>query len=104
MEDIKKRVEDFFGGEESKNKKWALMLFNTELELGISNTPNKWVNSGIAFFKDGISALNAYSNTPNPASQIIDAESTEELAQKMEDMIQNYKDNKWLEENLYPYL
>ncbi len=103
---IKQQVEQNFTKEDNatKNKLWALMLFNTELELGISNTPNKWVNTHNIFFKNGLSALNAYSNIPNPASQLIDAKTPEELINKMEDMVQNFKDPKWLEEELYPTL
>ena len=103
-ESIKDQVEHAFSGVENKNKYWALMLFNTELELGISNAPGKWVNTGNAFYKDGLSALNAYSNTPNPASQLIDARTIEELENKMEEMLNNFKDEKWLETYLYPCL
>ena len=102
--DIKTQVKNAFENFESKGKLWALMLFNTELELGISNSPGKWVNTGNAFYKDGVSALNAYSNTQNPASQLIDAKTTEELELKMEEMLHNYKNEKWLENNLYPFL
>ena len=80
------------------------MLFNTELELGISNKPNKWVNTCNAFYKDGLSALSAYANTPNPASQLIDAKAPEELINKMEEMLMNFKNEKWLENELYPSL
>lgn len=104
-EDIKTQVERAFSNvKENKNKYWALMLFNTELELGISNAPGKWVNTGNAFFTNGLSALNAYSNTPNPASQLIDARTIEELENKMEEMLANFKDEKWLENYLYPCL
>ena len=104
MGKIEESVKKAFEGVENKNKCWALMLFNTELELGISNTPNKWINTGNKFYTDGTSALNAYANTPNPASQIVDGKTPEELARNMEEMLVNYSDEKWLEENLYPYL
>lgn len=100
LEDVQKAFE----GKEVKGKYWALLLFNTELELGISNTPNKWVNTGVAYYNSGVSALNAYSNTPNPASQLVDAKSPEELYYEIEKMIVNYSDENWLKENLYPYL
>lgn len=85
-------------------RRWALMLFFTELEMGISNSPNKWVNTGNAYFTNGVDALNAYANTKCPASQLVDGETPEELEQAMLDMIEHYKDDKWLEENLYPYM
>ena len=101
---IRKEVEEFGFLDRATNKYWALMLFNTELELGISNKPNKWVNTKNFYFNRGIDALEAYSNTPNPASQLIDATSQEELVKNMEEMLQHFNDKKWLEENLYPCL
>jgi hypothetical protein len=93
-----------FEGEGHKRKGWALMLFNTELELGISNKPNKWVNTGIRYYNNGINALEAYANTPNPASQLVEGTTPEELKNEIEKMLVNYSDEKWLEENLYPFL
>ena len=106
MEDIKKQVDNFFTEEEENkgHKLCALMLFNTELELGISAQPNKWVNTKNIFFNKGIDALDAYSNIPNPASQLIDATSKEKLIKKMEKMLVNFSDEKWLQETLYPSL
>lgn len=89
---------------DNKKKKFALMLFNTEVELGISNKPGKWVNTKNYIFDNGTQALEAYANIPNPASQLVDGFSEEELLQNMNQMIQNYSDETWLEENLYPYL
>lgn len=83
---------------------WALMLFETEMELGISNRPNRWVNTSNRYFNEGILALEACANTPCPASQLVDGETPEELEKEMLDMLNNYKDEKWLEENLYPCL
>lgn len=104
-QNIQQQVEQGFAKDNHTHKKyWALMLFNTELELGVSNKPNKWVNTKNMFFNKGIDALEAYSNIPNPASQLIDATSKEELVKNMEEMLQHFNDNKWLEENLYPCL
>ena len=87
-----------------KGKYYGLMLFKTEIELRISNTPNKWVNVANSIFTNGTQALNAYANTPNPASQLVDGNSPEELADKMVEMIDNYNNPAWLETELYPYL
>jgi len=84
--------------------KYALMLFETELKLGISSTPNKWVNTANYLFENGLEALNAYANTPCPASQLIEAEDDYELKCKMGEMMLNYQNEKWLNENLYPFL
>ena len=104
MENLKETVAKAFENKQSEKKYWALMLFCTELESGISTKPNKWVNVMNLFFTNGLEALEAYANIPNPASQLVDGESPEELAQEMEDMLHNFDDEKWLEENLYPYL
>lgn len=85
-------------------KKWALMLFFTELEMGVSETPGKWINTGNIFYDNGTDALSAYANTQCPASQLVDGTTDEELEMAMEEMLNNYKDEQWLEENLYPYL
>lgn len=87
-----------------RKRHWALMLFYTEMELGISNMPNKWVNVSNRIYDRGIDALEAYSNTKCPASQLVDGDTPEELEQAMLSMIEHYKDEKWLEENLYPYM
>ena len=104
IKSIQEAVANAFLESRPGKRHWALMLFNTEIELGISNNPNKWVNTGNKYFNNGTEALNAYANIPNPASQLVDGETPEELAKEMEDMLQHYDDEKWLEENLYPYL
>lgn len=100
--DLQQQVSDAF--KTPTKKVYALMLFYTEMELGISQKPNTWINFGNQYYENGIEALEAYANTPCPASQLIDAESKEELLVKMNDMLNNFKDNKWLEECLYPSL
>jgi hypothetical protein len=86
------------------NKKYAVMLFETEMNLGISNIPNKWVNLKNLYFNDSLSALEAYANIPNPASQLVEANDDYELQCKMGEMMINYRDDSWLNENLYPYI
>lgn len=80
------------------------MLFETEMNLGISNNPNKWVNLKNLYFNDSLSALEAYANIPNPASQLVEANDDYELQCKMGEMMINYRDDSWLNENLYPYI
>ena len=106
MSELRDKIEEAFAaaGFEPGKKRFALMLFETELNLGISNQPNKWVNFANRFYSKGIDALEAYANTPNPASQLVDGETPEELEQAILEMAEHYKDEKWLEENLYPYL
>lgn len=85
------------------NRFFALMLFYRGYEIGLPNG-NVWVNTRNIFYDDPMAALDAYTNTPCPASQLIEAHTEEELKQKMKQMLLNYKDEKWLEENLYIYL
>lgn len=89
---------------ERRKKYYCLMLFRTEFELGKSLTPGVWVNTDNLYFDDGYEAIEAYANTRCPASQLIDAESKEELDRKVEEMKANYADREWLETNLYPFL
>ena len=88
------------------NKKYhALMLFDTERNLGISEDPTKWVHmKTLKFGNRGDLALYAYANIPNPASQLIEGLSQEELEEKELQMIENFKDQNWLNENIYPYI
>ena len=85
------------------NHFFALMLFYRGYEIGLPNG-NAWVNTHNVIYEDHLAALDAYANTPCPASQLVEAHSKEELQQKMKQMLFNYKDEKWLEENLYKYL
>ena len=103
--DLQQEVSDAFKKKENNKKRvYALMLFYTELELGISQKPNAWINFGNQYYDNGLEALEAYANTRCPASQLIDAEDKDELLVKMNDMLNNFKDTKWLEECLYPSL
>ena len=104
METFKESIQEAFKGKDPKRKYWSLMLFETDVRLGISNKPNKWVNVKNMFFDNGIDALNTYANTPCPASQLVDSTTLEGLEAEMNQMVANYGDEKWLEENLYPYL
>lgn len=79
------------------------MLFNNRLEL-YGGDPRVWENTQTLYFDYGGLALNAYSNIPNPASQLIEAYSQEELEEKIKQMRENFKDQNWLDKNLYPYL
>ena len=103
--DLKQEINTAFENKpQGGNRVYALMLFYTELELGISQKPNVWLNFGNQYYESGSQALEAYANTPCPASQLIDAQDKDELLVKMNDMLHNFNNPKWLEENLYPTL
>lgn len=82
---------------------WALMLFYQGHEIGLPNG-NAWVNVNNIIYEDHSAALDAYANTRCPASQLVEGRTKEELKANMKQMLFNYKDEKWLNENLYPYL
>jgi hypothetical protein len=85
-----------------KGKKFfALMLFY-ETEYPFDN--DEYELRGIRYFTDGRMALNAYANTPCPASQLIDAKDENELYENIKTMINNMNDKNWREINLDPYL
>jgi hypothetical protein len=84
--------------------KYAVMFFETELTLGMSTTPGKWHNTKTVYTDNGYEALNIYANTPCPASQLLKANTEEELEMQINEMKNNFKDEDWLNENLYPFL
>ena len=65
---------------------------------------DSWLHLVKEYGTDGFAAIEAYSNTKCPASQFIEANNPTSLQLKIEQMIRNYEDPQWLEENLYPYL
>ena len=74
----------------------ALMLFE--------NCGGKYIHTCNQIFTDGAMALLAYAETPCPASQLVSAETKEELREEMDLMIKNMKDDKWVEKNIDPYV
>ena len=83
-----------------KSKKYyCVMLFFEESDITGKynpNLPENWVNTRNVYFHNGTMALEYYANTRCPASQLIDAESIEELVQKRNQMLLNFKDEKFL--------
>lgn len=80
---------------------YAVMTFDTELNLGISNKPNQWVNIKNYYFNDKLEALYFYINNNTQAAELIVAEDTYELKTRIGQMILNYKNENWLNDNLY---
>lgn len=85
------------------NKYHAVLLFEHENILGISNK-NDYYLYGTLYFTDAMMALDAYANIKCPASQLISENSIEELYNSINKMIDNFHNQIWLEQNLYPYL
>ena len=81
-----------FNNKQSKVKRiYAVMFFNTEFELGISNKPYTWVNSSNHITTDGQEALAIFVTSHNPVKELVDAESFEELNKKMIEMANKFK-------------
>lgn len=87
-----------FNEKEDGNKKriYSVMEFKTEFEVGLSSKPYEWVNSYSFITLDGAEALHKYIFNTNPMTEIIDAESFEELNEKMINMTNNYKNKNYI--------
>lgn len=48
--------------------------------------------------------LNAYGNTMCPASQLFEADTKEEIDEKIKNFEKNFQDEFWLQENIYPFV
>lgn len=86
-------------------KYYAVLLFEKAGNLGEDEIPpHVYLCTNKRYFNNGVDALSYYANTPCPASQLLDANTEEELNDKITEMIINYQDENWLNENLYPYM
>lgn len=85
----------------TSQKYYCVMLFFEESDItGYYNpeTKENWINTRNVYFHNGTMALDFYANTRCPASQLIDAYTIEELVQKRNQMLNNFKDEKFLDE------
>lgn len=87
-------------------KLFCVMLFYTEKEIGagdIETLTDKFINTRNAYFHNGTLALNYYANTPCPASQLIDAETIEELVIKRNQMLINMNNEEFVMKYIMPF-
>lgn len=82
---------------------YAIMTFNTEFELGLSNKPYEWVNSSNKITLNGAEALILYRNSLSPMTKLVDGESFEELNNNMVKMVNNFKNPKYVTRELEYY-
>ena len=54
----------------------------------------------VALYKSSFEQLNAYANTPCPASQMFTANSMEEVHEKVSEFKKNFLDPVWLADNI----
>lgn len=48
--------------------------------------------------------MEAYANTACPTSQLFEADSKEEVDQKVSELKKNFQDKEWLEKNIEPFI
>ena len=81
-------------GDFPRSKKYfCLMLFYQQQDVTMKlnkPTDNNWINTKNIYFRNGAKALHTYANTPCEASQLIDAETIEELTNKRNEIIRLY--------------
>ena len=51
-----------------------------------------------------LTALDVYANTPNPASQLVEGDTIDEVTSEATAMINKMKDHEYVEKYVYPYL
>lgn len=86
-------------------KFYAVMFFYHWSKIMDEKLENseEFILTKIIITNDTVQALDLYTNTPCPASQLIEANSKEELEVKIEEMKQNFKNSEWVN-NLKEYL
>lgn len=87
-----------------KHKYYAVMYFDTELNLNISSQPNVWLNYKNQFFDNGLDAFIAYANDLDASTQLVESDNIDQLPTLMRDMCNNMNDPSWQNEYLFPYL
>lgn len=87
-----------------KHKYYAVMYFDTELNLNISAQPNVWLNYKNQFFDNGLDAFVAYANDLDASTQLVESDNIDRLPTLMRDMCNNMNDPSWQNEYLFPYL
>lgn len=87
-----------------KHKYYAVMHFDTELNLNISSQPNVWLNYKNQFFDNGLDAFIAYANDSEASTQLVESDNIDQLPILMRDMCNNMNDPSWQNEYLFPYL
>lgn len=87
-----------------KHKYYAVMYFDTELNLNISSQPNVWLNYKNQFFDNGLDAFVAYANDLDASTQLVESDNIDRLPTLMRDMCNNMNDPSWQNEYLFPYL
>lgn len=88
------------------NKFYAVAFFYSAQEIGIDADviTEPFIYRNTAVFNNKTDQLNCYANTMCPASQLLEANTEKELKKKIRKLRDNFRNNEWLEKNIYPYL
>lgn len=88
------------------NKFYAVAFFYLAQEIGIDADviTEPFIYRNTAVFNNKTDQLNCYANTMCPASQLLEANTEKELKEKIRKLRNNFRNNEWLEKNIYPYL
>lgn len=88
------------------SKFYAVAFFYSAQEIGIDTDTitEPFIYHNTVVFNNKTDQLNCYANTICPASQLLEANTEKELKEKIQKLRDNFRNNEWLEKNLYPYL
>jgi len=80
--------------------KWDIMGEDAEESM-----PEYPVEFGrVRVYDNSWEQLNAYGDHPCPASQTFEAETEQEISDKIEEFRANFLNEKWLDENIRPFI
>lgn len=84
--------------------KHAVLFFDTEINLGISDKPMRYFNYKTLTFDNGTEALWTYANTHCTWSELISGNDDEELARLSAEKIEQMQDEEYITEHVMPYM
>ena len=82
------------------SNKHAILYFDTELNLGRSFNPNKWVNYRIDYYDDGTKALYDCRKADRLKAYLVSGSSDEELQKEIKRIKRNFHSDKWIANRL----
>nr|DAD59490.1 MAG TPA: hypothetical protein [Bacteriophage sp.] len=82
-------------------KYYAFMPFYHWSEIMDEKQDDEFILGNVVITDNSTEALVLYAETPCPASQLIEADNLDTLHFKINQMVQNFKDESWLKEYIY---
>lgn len=78
-----------------KNKH-AVMYFDTEINLGISTQPNKWVNYKTNYYDNGFEALKEFLASDSITTHLISGDNDAQLQEECNKTIRRFCSEEWV--------